>query len=400
MRKKIFLIQFLALYSLFLNSQSLGTYTFPTTQVSGTSFFPLTYNGTDIGNLTEGNFNLAGVTYSNSSNNARATNWPTGATTGSNVFTGTIDLNKYFEFTLTANQGFFIHNPGLEFGIGRSGTGPRQFEWRSSIDNFTTAIPVGTVNAGLTHSSGILTIPDNTTPYTGNSFTINQTGLTSITFRFYAYNSEATGGTGGIQGPLTFSVVVNTSLPVNLLFLRTTSIGKFNVINWSTGTELNNSGFEIQRSTDGSNFDKIGFVKSLSPTGNSSSRLDYSFTDYNPVGLNQYYRLKQIDIDGAHKYSAIVLVTREAPTSLELTRVYPNPTQESVYINAAAHKKMELQLFLYDFGGRVVGKKQVVAQIGNNGFDMPVAHLAPGTYFIKVVNSEQEIVATQKFIKQ
>jgi hypothetical protein len=189
------------------------------------------------------------------------------------------------------------------------------------------------------------------------------------------------------------------TLPVSLLFISSYKIGKNTEIKWSTGTEENNSGFEIQRSTDGINFDKIGFVKSLSSSGNSSTRLDYSFTDYNPVGLKQYYRLKQIDFDGAYKYSAIVLVTREAPTSFELTRVYPNPTQESVYINAAAHKNMELQLFIYDFGGRVVGKKQVVAQIGNNGFDMPVAHLAPGTYFIKVVNSAQEVVATQKFIK-
>ena len=96
----------------------------------------------------------------------------------------------------------------------------------------------------------------------------------------------------------------------------------------------------------------------------------------------------------------MVLVTREAPTALELTHVYPNPSHESLYINAASPKKMELQLLVIDLSGRVVGKKQVSAEIGNNGFDMPVAHLAPGSYILRVVNPSQQVVATEKFIKQ
>ena len=190
------------------------------------------------------------------------------------------------------------------------------------------------------------------------------------------------------------------TLPVTLSAFGASKHVKVNELNWSTESEQNNSGFEIQRSTDAVNFEKIGFVKSLSATGNSSSRLDYTFTDYNPVGLRQYYRLKQTDFDGTSKYSAVVLVTREAPTALQLTHVYPNPSRESLYINTASPTKMELQLLVIDLGGRVVGKKQVSAEIGNNGFDIPVAHLASGTYILKVLNSSQQVVATEKFIKQ
>ena len=189
-------------------------------------------------------------------------------------------------------------------------------------------------------------------------------------------------------------------LPVNFTSFSSYKDGKNNLLTWSTASEQNNSGFEIQRSTDAVNFEKIGFVKSLSATGNSSSRLDYTFTDYNPVGLRQYYRLKQTDFDGTSKYSAVVLVTREAPTALQLTHVYPNPSRESLYINTASPTKMELQLLVIDLRGRVVGKKQVSAEIGNNGFDIPVAHLASGTYILKVLNSSQQVVATEKFIKQ
>jgi hypothetical protein len=189
-------------------------------------------------------------------------------------------------------------------------------------------------------------------------------------------------------------------LPVNFTSFSSYKDGKNNLLTWSTASEQNNSGFEIQRSTDAANFEKLGFVKSLSATGNSSSRLDYTFTDYNPVGLRQYYRLKQTDFDGTSKYSAVVLVTREAPTALQLTHVYPNPSRESLYINTASPTKMELQLLVIDLGGRVVGKKQVSAEIGNNGFDIPVAHLASGSYILKVLNSSQQVVATEKFIKQ
>lgn len=402
MRKKQILVLPIFLFFCAAYSQtSTGTYTFGTVNNN-----PFTYNGTAVNNLSVSALTIIGASWSSSSGNFRGSNWGLDpstsgqSTTNTASLTGSVDLSKYIQFTLTAGSNFYIHNPSITFGIGRSATGPRQFQWRSSIDNFTNPISIGTANANLTNNTGVLTTPDANSGYTGNTLTISQTGLSSITFRFYAYNSEQTGGTGGIQGDLTFSISINNSLPVELTNYSAAMSGKFNSIKWSTASEQNNSGFDIQRSTDGVNFEKIGFVKSLSTSGNSSSRLDYSFTDHNPAGLKQYYRLKQIDFDGAYKYSAIVLVTREAPTSLELTRVYPNPTQESVYINAAAHKNMDLQLFIYDFGGRVIGKKQVVAQIGNNGFDMPVAHLAPGTYFIKVVNSAQEVVATQKFIKQ
>jgi hypothetical protein len=379
-------------------TQSSGVYTFPATQSA--SIYPFSYNGTDITNLNEGSVSISGVTFSASNNNARATNWPLGATNSSDVFTGSIDLSKYFEVTLTAEQGYYIHNPGLNFGLGRSGTGPRQFQWRSSIDNFTSAIPIGNVNAGLSHSSGVITTPDGTsTTLTGNSFTINQTGLNSITFRLYAYNAEGTGGTGGMQGALTFNLTVNTSLPVTFTNFSALKSGKINKILWSTASEQNNSGFNIERSTNGIHFENIGFVKSLSSNGNSSSRLDYSFTDFNPIGLNQYYRLKQTDFDGTRKYSAIVMVRREAPTALTLTKVYPNPANSSIYINASVPTKMDLQFLIIDVAGRVVSTKNAFADVGNNGFDMTVEHLESGTYFIKAISKEQGVVATEKFIK-
>jgi|GEM_PF-2331418 len=189
-------------------------------------------------------------------------------------------------------------------------------------------------------------------------------------------------------------------LPVTFTSFAATKDGKNNLLSWSTASEQNNAGFEVQRSIDGTTYENIGFVKSLSATGNSSTPLSYKFTDFSPLGLQQYYRLKQTDLDGKFVYSAIIRVKREAPATLTVTKVHPNPSTSSIYINAACPAATTLQLAVVDMNGRVVGRKQVNALVGNNGFDMPVAQLAPGTYLLQVINADNKVVTTEKFIKQ
>ncbi len=399
---RIYKLILLLLSSISIFGQSSGTYTFPSSQVAGTSIYPFSYNGTTVSNLTAGTLSITGLSFSNSGSNAMATGYSLGATSGSDVFTGSIDLGRYFEFTLTPASGYYIHNPKIDFGFRRSSTGPRQFQFRSSIDNFASPITIGTLSNTLSQSAGVITVPDasSTTTWAGNSLSITQTGLTSITFRLYPYNAESAAGTAGFGGTLTFTVIVNTTLPVTFTSFSATKDGKNNLLSWATASEQNNAGFEVQRSTDGSTYENIGFVKSLSATGNSSNPLSYSFTDFNPLGLQQYYRLKQTDLDGKSAYSAIVLVKREAPATLTVTKVYPNPSTSSIYINAACPAATTLQLSIVDMNGRVVGRKQVNAMTGNNGFDMAVTQLAPGTYLLQVLNADNKVVTTEKFIKQ
>jgi hypothetical protein len=168
------------------------------------------YNGPSITDVTVSNLNGVGVTYSGGTGRLVFSSWSTGATSGSNTFTGAINLSKYIEFSLTAAAGTTIDMTSLDFGIRRSATGTRQFEVRSSVDGYGSALSnYTTLNASLLNSSGVLTNPDSssTTSY-GPSNNLNLsslTGLSSVTFRFYFYNSESTTGTGGIQGPITFT---------------------------------------------------------------------------------------------------------------------------------------------------------------------------------------------------
>jgi len=190
-----------------------GTYTFQ----SGTQTSAATagaYNGTVQTGLTPSSVtNSAATTWGSSGSNYRASTWaldPSFTTVG--TLTGSIDLNKYITFSLVASAGYSFDITSITFGIGRSATGPRQWQWRSSVDNYAAALTdYTTLATGLTNTSGVLTNPDQASPGysgTGNVLTLSGASfkaLTTVTFRLYGYNAEGLAGTGGLQGPLTFA---------------------------------------------------------------------------------------------------------------------------------------------------------------------------------------------------
>lgn len=209
-----------------------ATYTFGAD--GGVSSFA--YNGTTFDGISIGNMLKVGVTSTSSSGNFRASNWPLGATDGSNTFTGDIDVAKYFGFTVTAQPGYRFTITSITFGIGRSGTGTRQTQVRGSHDGFGSILNnYTTVSAGLTNNSGVLTNPDTDSSWTGNVLNVspNYTNVTSSSeFRVYFYNAEAAGGTAGFQGPVT---ITGTFSPIPSI---TTNLTTFNGSFGSTAVDL------------------------------------------------------------------------------------------------------------------------------------------------------------------
>lgn len=173
----------------------------------GNNVTSFAYNGTSYAGISAGSLVKEGISSSSSSGNFRGSNWPTGATNGSDLFTGSVDLAKYIGVTVTAVPGYKFTVTSISFGIGRSATGPRQWQWRGSDDGYTNPLTNFTVlNAGLTHSSGILTTPDTDVNWTGNvlGLGVEYKELTGTAeFRLYGFNAEGTGGTGGLQGNIT-----------------------------------------------------------------------------------------------------------------------------------------------------------------------------------------------------
>lgn len=103
-----------------------------------------------------------------------------------------------------------------------------------------------------------------------------------------------------------FNITCSSVLPIELLYFtgEKLSCGS-NYIIWETASETNNDRFEIEHSNDAIDFIKIATIKGV---GNSTSRIKYNFTDYNPSQEVNYYRLKQIDLDGSFIYSPIISI--------------------------------------------------------------------------------------------
>ena len=123
------------------------------------------------------------------------------------------------------------------------------------------------------------------------------------------------------------------------------------VLNWTTETELNNQGFEVERRTTEGQFVTIGSVQG---NGTTTERKQYSYTDAGVETGNYYYRLKQIDFGGAYEYSDEIFVDVTAPLEFALDQNYPNPFNPTTTINFSLAEPTFVRLAIYNLLGEEV----------------------------------------------
>ncbi|MCW9066440.1 MAG: T9SS type A sorting domain-containing protein [Ignavibacteriaceae bacterium] len=151
-------------------------------------------------------------------------------------------------------------------------------------------------------------------------------------------------------------------------------------LSWSTASETNNQGFEIQR-TIGSDFYTIGFVEG---NGTTTEINNYSYTDRNLTAGNYSYRLKQIDFNGRYEYSNVINVD-VAPEQFELSQNYPNPFNPSTTINFSIPQSSIVTLKVFNTLGQEV--KTLVNQnmeSGVHSISFDASELNSGIYFYKL----------------
>jgi len=173
----------------------------------------------------------------------------------------------------------------------------------------------------------------------------------------------------------------DATLPVSLISFNAKIEGNAVRLNWNTATETNNWGFEIERSAEGNNFEKIGFV---SGKGSSVSINSYSYDDKAPLTGKNYYRLKQVDTDGVFEYSEVRVVTNDLFAAA--ADVYPVPAENVLNVRST---KQGGTLVIYDVSGNVK-VKTVLHQSEVNPID--VSHLPSGVYFYQLNNRKGSFV--------
>ena len=178
------------------------------------------------------------------------------------------------------------------------------------------------------------------------------------------------------------------ALPVNMISFTGENINETVVLNWVTVSETNNAKFIIERSANSSDWESIG---ELAGAGNTNSLISYSFTDYSPLSATNYYRLKQVDVDGASTYSKAISV--EATTQSSSVSVMPNPFEDALTIKTSI--KENLDISIHDVLGRPLYQ---MTQKAEGGMLRIQPDLISGTYIITIQSNG--FVEKQKVIKR
>ncbi|MCK6614652.1 MAG: YCF48-related protein [Ignavibacteriaceae bacterium] len=183
------------------------------------------------------------------------------------------------------------------------------------------------------------------------------------------------------------------SVPVELTSF-TASVSENNItLNWSTATETNNRGFEIQRSSDNETWLPIGFKQG---GGTSAEPNIYSFADQNPLSGVNYYRLKQIDYDGTEEVFESVSAEFIVAADFSLEQNYPNPFNPATTIAYSLPVSGLVQLKVYNTTGEeVAALVNQLQDAGSYQIRFNAAGLASGTYLYRITVTSDAGVYTQ-----
>jgi hypothetical protein len=245
-------------------------------------------------------------------------------------------------------------------------------------------------------TTGLYTNAAGTTAYTGttrDSVWAWPTTTTTYTVKATTANSCSVSKTIAVTD--TCGIV-----PVTLLSFKGERTTAGNKLEWTTATEINNAGFELERSANGRAFSKLTFVASKASGGNSTLQFTYVFTDAKAqLTTNSYYRLKQIDKDGKATYSNVVLIHGDKVNAIELTGLYPNPAKANVNVLLASPKMSEVTLVVTDVTGKIIMQKTDKVQAGSNNLNLDVRALTNGQYFLKIICADGCETNIGKFMK-
>ena len=334
------------------NSGGTVEFTFPLGE--GGKLRPITFNVNATSNAT-GHYVWAKVISGN-------------ANTGSSTFSGGIDKvseARYYEVGYLKNNGtsefenFFKLNPTYSTDDGVN-AGNLDLRVAFSSDNRATWNGIGPSD----HVTDLSNVPT-----TIGSDTLNPNITVSTGTSIFVSLARASGTT-------------TNPLPVELASFSVSVVGHDVILNWSTSTEKNNKGFEIEKSTDNTSFSVVGFI---SGSGTTTERQSYSYNDRNSANGDYYYRLKQIDFDGSFSYSNVINISVETPVTYSLLQNYPNPFNPTTSIQYQLPEAGFVTLKVYDIlGNEVITLVNELKYAGSFTVTVNLSSLSSGTYIYEL----------------
>jgi hypothetical protein len=212
-------------------------------------------------------------------------------------------------------------------------------------------------------------------------------------------SADNTGGTGGDawNNAANFTVSVTAVTPVELSSFTASIIGSDVRLNWSTATEINNSGYKIDRmNVNSTDWETIASIKG---NGNSTMMHDYIYTDKNLNAGRYSYRLVQMDFNGTttiHKLQGEVIIS--APANFGLSQNYPNPFNPSTLIKYQVPENSNVNIKIYTTDGKEVA--QLVngeVPAGTHEVLFNAAHLSSGVYYY-AIRAGNKFIQTKKMM--
>ncbi|MBR9977706.1 MAG: T9SS type A sorting domain-containing protein [Bacteroidetes bacterium] len=312
-------------------------------------------------------------------------------------------LDVYIEFARNESDAVFFERGGTKFYMTN---GQLYFDYRvikagNAADNFTlgpaSAPPMGVSGAYNTLRVVYLSSTGEAAVYIGGTRVLYNDGADNKDLHWHQAGDMIIGeimdGGGNnfeTLGSITFYNEGASVLPVELVSFSAALKHDGVQLRWKTATELNNFGFEVQRSSDRDNWETLGFVQGY---GTSNSPKSYNYVDATALRTGHtvfFYRLRQIDRDGTDDYSAILETPLMDAHTFTINPARPNPFNPSTTVGLNVDSETTVSLVVFDASGREVARllNNEVLSAGYHDVHFNAEHLPSGIYFATVLSAQ------------
>ncbi|MES2513294.1 MAG: T9SS type A sorting domain-containing protein [Bacteroidota bacterium] len=293
----------------------------------------------------------------------------------SGVFCGSIENNSWFYFVATTTS--------VSFPI----TSVNGCTFNYGIQAQVYAVTQTTLGC----CSSFTSVSNCFNPGTNATGTVTATGLNIG----QTYMLMIDGNSGNVCNYTISNWTAVGILPIELLTFVGRNEGNKNLVQWVTASEKNTRFFELRKSKNGIDFEK---VVDLDAAFNSQSPKNYSSFDLQPYEEITYYRLNLVYVDGSSEYSNIIAVDNSNLTDY-ISNARPNPAKDNIEFDINTKIKGRVYIEIYDNTGKIIREQQQLVEEGYQSFSMNLSGYDSGIYLLKVTFEHSGKSTIQKIIK-